>query len=319
VAEDWIAFHSRLASGRWQGVPREYRFVLLELALCARRENGTIFLPRYSKTHTSGIVELLGGNRAQTRRALKFFASEEPETMRFVTDGRLLSVVLDSWGAYNFESRSTIRSRKKRERDKGNEDLGDVQASHGTRGVASRGTGPGTVHKTGQDRTRQTPTSPAAVSFGGLEAVWAYFLSARETRLGKRSVPKLASYRVKILARLKSFSLLDMQTAIDEFWHPQGWNVESGNTAPKLVFRSDDQVQGLLDKAANRSVDNDEAEPRARTPRPSDEELDRKHDAYLKRYTKPGDGPSATRALGSTGVPIGDLFDEAAAGFGRID
>ena len=64
-----------ILKGYWIGVPRAYRFVLLELMVMAD-PSGAIRLPYGSTDLQSGLADLLQGNRREARSAIRFLRSE---------------------------------------------------------------------------------------------------------------------------------------------------------------------------------------------------------------------------------------------------
>src|SRR5581483_9923852 len=123
MAEDWGKAHRRLFSGKWCGVPRATRFVLLELAIEARAHDGVIELPYGTVDPIEGLVNLLSKtnrrDRREVREAIRFLASSGIESVTFETENDLKRARIPSFRTWNASPSSTDRMRAKRERDRG--------------------------------------------------------------------------------------------------------------------------------------------------------------------------------------------------------
>ena len=114
----WIKMHDGLIKGFWSGVPRPYRFVMMELCLLAKPLAGVIEIPADSKDHTTGLVNLLRGNRRESRQALEYLSSAGIDFIQFATrEGRDI-VSIPSWNEYNPGKSSRDRMRKLRAKKK---------------------------------------------------------------------------------------------------------------------------------------------------------------------------------------------------------
>ena len=92
----------------------------------------------------------------------------------------------------------------------------------------------------------------APLSFWGPEhqRVWEHFVSQRLARLGKGSRrPKLDDKRrTHVRARVKEYGEEQVVAAIDVLFADDSWHVRNNRTAPEYVFRSNDQLEKLLDR-----------------------------------------------------------------------
>jgi hypothetical protein len=110
----WVKFHEELTNGAKHGIPREWRFVLMELSLLCRPKRGWVELP-LGMSDVDGVCELLGGNRRQVVKAVEFFtAGDEPS---LVFGGKLGArrLVIPSWADWNSSDHSTVRVQKHRD------------------------------------------------------------------------------------------------------------------------------------------------------------------------------------------------------------
>lgn len=122
----WVKAHDSLTKGFWSGVPRAYRFVLLELSILCRPGRGMVSIPP-GKDPITRTVDMLGGNRREARKAVVYLSSTCPPTVVYRSpDGALidpclssvgpLSVVIPSWGEHNAVTKSARRMRKFRQK-----------------------------------------------------------------------------------------------------------------------------------------------------------------------------------------------------------
>jgi len=99
------------------------------------------------------------------------------------------------------------------------------------------------------------PQEPQPQRAGGggpdrrVDEVWGYFLRRRAEALGEANAPKLSpQWRAKIRSRLKGFTVEQLRNACDVLFAEGSFWVEHKHTTPAYVFRSDEQVQKLLDR-----------------------------------------------------------------------
>jgi len=161
LADDWIKFHGSLRAGFWYGVPRSTRFVLLELSHEAKALGGIIELPHGATNHLDGLVDLLGGNRRETRKAVSWLSSTEPPTVVFVTSTQRLTVEIPSWVARNSTTKSTERVRRHRQKLKDSASSGDNETPRNNQGNGGEEKRGEERDETGVSRNAQlTLTSP---------------------------------------------------------------------------------------------------------------------------------------------------------------
>lgn len=75
---NWIPFHDELRKGKYRGLKRGVRFVLLELSLEAKPGKGVIELP-LGMNDIDAVCDILGGDRREVAEALRVFcAGDDP-------------------------------------------------------------------------------------------------------------------------------------------------------------------------------------------------------------------------------------------------
>jgi hypothetical protein len=162
----WVKFHDELRRGAKRGIPRAYRFVLLELSLEARPGRGAIDLP-LGMSDTEGVCDILGGNRREILDALKLFTAGPDPVILFQDSNRGRQVVIPSWSKWNsVESAgsSTQRSRRHRRRP-GDDDATKEQRPRNDRcmadATAAQRSGNGPATPLDQSREEKINTPPA--------------------------------------------------------------------------------------------------------------------------------------------------------------
>lgn len=122
---DWIRFHAELCEGTKQSIPRETRFIFLELARHARKHRGMLVC-RAAPTLVASLQDLLGGDRAQVKRAVPVLLEEQMISAEQTKGG--WTVLIPSWARWNASDSSTervARHRETRAGPSGNSFLGD--------------------------------------------------------------------------------------------------------------------------------------------------------------------------------------------------
>lgn len=121
---EWVKFHGELTKGAKRGLPRAVRFIYMELALLARPRAGSIDLP-IGMDDADGVADLLGGNQAEIKLAIRLLTSGQDPMIRFEGDAGARRLVISSWGRWNDPpGSSTARVKAMRERRRG-EQSGD--------------------------------------------------------------------------------------------------------------------------------------------------------------------------------------------------
>lgn len=138
VEQDWVKAHSRLMRGKWRGVPRAWRFVLLELSLESKPLGGVIELPYGATDPIEALVDLLAGpsrkERKEVRDAILFLSQPGVESITFEDANSAIATPFDaktvakraripSYSTWNSLSSSTFRMRESRELDRAFEEL----------------------------------------------------------------------------------------------------------------------------------------------------------------------------------------------------
>lgn len=113
---EWVKFHGELTKGAKRGLPRAVRFIYMELALLARPRAGSIDLP-IGMDDADGVADLLGGNQAEIKLAIRLLTSGQDPMIRFEGDAGARRCVVVSWSRWNeVPGASTERVRRYRER-----------------------------------------------------------------------------------------------------------------------------------------------------------------------------------------------------------
>lgn len=253
---DWVKFHRELTEGAKRGLKRGHRFVYMELSGKARAGRGTIELP-IGMTDEAAVVDLLGGDAAEAKAAIRALSAGEDPMIRFYGEpGRRLLEVL-SWSRWNaMPGESTERVKRHRAAHSNDgvtrytpqaervTDADVTEVKQGPSGDQSR------VEKRREEREipDKTPEGPpdAGASVdeprppSAADRVFATFVAGWVKAKGRGAKPKLTPERARmILARIKSHGLADVEAAaagcwLDPFHRGEGFAA----IKPELVFRN---------------------------------------------------------------------------------
>lgn len=257
MAEDWVKAHSRLMAGKWRGVPRATRFVLLELAIEARPLGGIIELPYGTVDPVEALVDLLAGSgrrdRREVREAVRFLSRDDVATVRFERVLDVERASIPSFATWNAASSSAERMRAKRARDAAAQEYptdaskGDVTHDgngDGSRGEERRGE---EIQRQGDDAPQLELVPPEPQKPSAVDRVWSAFLAARSRAFPKRPPPALTEARRKLIRdRLKNFTEERLAAACAGFFSASSFNVTTENgkfATPEKLFDRDERVE----------------------------------------------------------------------------
>jgi hypothetical protein len=116
----WIKFHSALNQGDKRAIPREARYIYLELSLLAREFNGVVPISKRLDV-VDAIHDLIGGDRRQIEDSIEylFHSDENDEPMLSVAhDGTKRVIRINAWQSWNVSDDSAERVRRYREKKK---------------------------------------------------------------------------------------------------------------------------------------------------------------------------------------------------------
>ncbi len=177
MSSDWVPFHKRLVKGPKRAIPRELRFVLLELSLESRATRGVLDLsPRCSTL--DAVHDLLGGNRQQIEDALAEFCGSEDDEPAIVIERsakahRLIIPKWDEWAGPKTGAERMAEMRERERAERAERDARNAVTTKPSPPVTPVTKAPSqvvtSVTPTGQDRTEENTTEHPDAGAGGRE------------------------------------------------------------------------------------------------------------------------------------------------------
>jgi len=118
MREDWIKCHTSICRGKWRGVSRAARFVLLELAMLTKPTDGVLELPHGQPDHVEAIVDLLAGSSRKERREVREAVRElvKLDSLQVKTDLNVVAVA--NFSRWNPPPSGKERTKAYRERER---------------------------------------------------------------------------------------------------------------------------------------------------------------------------------------------------------
>jgi hypothetical protein len=274
MSEDWVKAHAQLFSGFWAGVPRAFRFHLLELAIAAKPMGGYFELPFGTQDPLDGIVKMFGGadrkSRREVREAITFLSSNASigvgsvtPTVVFCREGDRYLVTIPQFHAWNAITSSADRMRRKREADRARELLREDNTNSDVTGDISCDA---LEERRGEERRREIETcdadaSPSVTSKPkpdksldeSVARVWDALLAGLARR-GKRDPKLTKKRRAAIRARLGEYDEPTVLAGVEVFTARDSWWMREDRHQPELLFRNCEQFEKVLARSKEYGV-----------------------------------------------------------------